>query len=253
MAEDVKTNKNLSAEGENKTEDIKQQSGQTAGLRVCYLVDDNKRITSPYFNVYIPDLMADVEPDVKKAKSEKLDAKTSGNEDEQTFNKTETKVQGSILAKNVGVYPHRMDGWVPQFTIDKLWAATGTIATFQSSSTSVDSDESQCPKGEPHSHHVSQGTLLTGSDLTDITFFNLVGYGLHEMDFQELNRKYIKKRHKMYGSYVDGLSNEFVIQFIDEATPYFEENADNNSDDDHPDTSFDNGVTNPKNDHTEGS
>jgi len=243
--DETTTDTSEAVEGKGKTEDNREESGQGGGLKVCYLVNASARITSEYFDVYIPTMMSGTEPaESDKPKEEKLDKKLNLSEDANEFSDT-VKTSGSIKARNCTNYFHRIDGWIPHFKIDHVHVTSGDMATLTTSTTSHATEQAQCKVGAPHSHGISAGQSSTGIQMTDMNYRQLDVWGSHQVDLQECNRKYIKKGQKMYGMFAEGLQSEFCIMAIDKATPYLTEAEDNNTDDDNPDTtSFDKGKTN---------
>ena len=256
----------------------KQEAGMSSGIVVCYLMEESKRITSPTFKVWVPSIMNGFEG---SATESSVTASTSNilNTRNKFTSASSIQTQGYIIGRNVTAYGHRLDGWCPKFTIEQLTAEDGTFATMTSAtltgaaqngavsdlglSETVSSED--CKNGEkthdPHTHKLSvsggggggaPGSVAmaniqqTQLEQKTIVFNKLVATTSEGFDFQELNHKYIKKGHKMYGSFVDGVQNEFIIIGIDQATPYLEQTEDSGIAD-NADSSFDGGATNVAN------
>jgi len=221
-----------------------RESGVTSGIMACYLEEESARVTNHTFKVSIPSVMSSVEAGTEEVPAT-IDTTTCLNS--RNMATPQVTTQNFIEGRNCTTYGHRIDGWIPEFTIERLTAEWGTVEKLESSSTKVTSDPGSCPGGGPHTHSVSMGTVLSGSRLDDIVFHKLVAYVSEGVDFQELHRKYIKKGHKMYGTFVEGSQTDFIIIAMDNVTPYLTEAEDNGTNDDNPDTSFDNGETNVPN------
>lgn len=252
----------------------KQEAGMSSGIVVCYLMEESKRITSPTFKVWVPSIMNGFEG---SATESSVTASTSNilNTRNKFTSASSIQTQGYIIGRNVTAYGHRLDGWCPKFTIEQLTAEDGTFAT-QTSATLTGQSQSGSPGSlgmsattqpancgnadEPHTHVITLSTGAGGGpapvsmaniqqtqlEQKTIVFNKLVATTSEGFDFQELNHKYIKKGHKMYGSFVDGIQNEFIIIGIDQATPYLEQTEDSGIAD-NADSSFDGGATNVAN------
>ena len=256
----------------------KQEAGMSSGIVVCYLMEESKRITSPTFKVWVPSIMNGFEG---SATESSVTASTSNilNTRNKFTSASSIQTQGYIIGRNVTAYGHRLDGWCPKFTIEQLTAEDGTFATMTSatltgaaqggmvSSMGIESETTKvslsCSEGShpAHSHEIQisggggggapgQVSMVnieqTQLEQKTIVFNKLVATTSEGFDFQELNHKYIKKGHKMYGSFVDGIQNEFIIIGIDQATPYLEQTEDAGIAD-NADSSFDGGATNVAN------
>lgn len=221
--------------------DLRQNAGISGNIIACYLAEDSARITSPEFKVYIPTIMESIDKN-KTDYTESIDAKTNLNETGTTVNST-VNCQGYLVAKSIHPYRIRHDGWIPKFAIENVTAENGTVEDQSANSTNGVTD----PGGPgPHTHSITKKLQLMTNKLTSIVFNKLIVTTSTGVDYQELNNKYIKRGHLMYGCFVEGLQNQFVIIAIDNVVPYKAqqqpgENADN------PDTSFDGGAQNVPN------
>lgn len=220
---------------------LREMTGITSGIEVCYLVEDSKRITSETFKVHIPSLMGGIDNTGKEPEDVNIDTSKVCLNAENPFNK---KVNSGfyIEALNFTPYGHRLDGWIPKFRIQKLTAESGNISTQNASSISGVTD----PGGPgPHTHTLSQPLTLSDNSLSEIVFNNLVATSSTEVDFQELNKKFIKRGAMMIGTFINGLQNTFVILAIQNAVPRLTQ-TEPTGDGDNPDTSIDGG-NNPSN------
>lgn len=221
---------------------LRELTGITSGIEVCYLVEDSKRITSETFKVHIPSLMNGIENSGKEPEDVTVDSSKICINSENPFNKT-INSGFYIEALNFTPYGHRLDGWIPKFRIEKLTAETGTISKQSASSTKGVTE----PAGPgPHTHNIKQALTLNSNSLDSIVFNNLVAYNSFEVDFQELNNKFIKRGHMMIGTFINGIQNTFVILAMENAVPRLTETERKGNNADNPDTSID-GDTNPAN------
>lgn len=220
--------------------DLRQDAGITGNIVACYLAEDSARITSPTFKVYIPTLMESIDRN-QTDYNETTDPASNLNSG-ATQSVASVPCQGYIVAKSIHPYRIRHDGWIPKFDILQLTSTDGTVDDIQSSSTSGASD---AVPNHP-SHPITKALELIKNTLTKILFNNLVATTSTGVDYQELNNKYIKRGHLMYGCFVEGLQNQFVIIAIDNAVPY-KAQAEHGGNADNPDTSFDGGENNEPN------
>lgn len=184
----------------------------------CYLAEDSKRITSSTFKVYIPSLMPSIENTGNDSESDvNVDrCLNQGN----SFHNTKVNLPSYIVAKSSHNYMHRLDGWIPEFKTE-----TETNESIKSSSTDGTSDTVGAHPGKP----ITQPMTLFKN-----TIKNTVHTNNTEVDFQELNRYFIKRGHPMIGTFLEGEEFEFRILFIDGATPYLDEVSDKGSNGDNP-------------------
>lgn len=221
--------------------DLRQQTGITGNIVACYLAEDSARITSPTFKVYIPTLMESIDQNSTEYE-EQINEQSSLNE-QSSPSGASVACQGYVVAKSIHPYRIRHDGWIPKFNIETLSAESGSVENISASKTSGMTDGGG---PGPHTHTISKALKLMKNSLSKIVFNKLIATTSTGVDFQELNNKYIKRGHLMYGCFVEGLQNQFVIIAIDNAVPYKAQtspsgNADN------PDTSFDSGAQNESN------
>lgn len=196
----------------------------------CFLAEDSKRITASSFKVYIPTLMSSVE-NTGETKNEEISVDRLLNE-EGEFSNINVNLPSFIEAKSNHVYFHRLDGWIPEYktqtsTYELIKSVSGTISKVEASSTKGSTD------GVPQhpSHPITKKLELKGNRIKEIewkdnTSYNMVHTNSTEVDFQELNRYYIKRGHPMIGVFLEGEEFEFRILFIDGATPYLDETED---------------------------
>lgn len=223
--------------------DLRQTVGLNGGLELCFYVGKEKaRITSETFPVWIPSLMGDIPMEPGKEPEEvSFDNSVLMNE-EDNFCDTKVSIAYSIIAENFTPYGHRLDGWIPMFKIQTLTAETGTVAKQDASSTKGVTQ----PAGPgPHSHDITQALTLNSNSLSNIVFNNLVATTSTEVDFQELNNKYIEYGQPMIGAFINGGQSRFVIIAIQNAVPRLNQ-TERGPNKDNPDTSID-GDQNPSN------
>lgn len=180
------------------------------GLELCILVDSNKRITSNTFNVYIPRLMPRIENgDVGESK-EKIDKAACKQKGLEEIYDDEIEVQNYICAKNATPYRYAQDGRIPEFKV-----ATMTFDTIEAST--IDGITEKAGPG-PHEHMLKKKLTLNKVTAKDIVVTDST-----EVDYIDTNKIYISKGHIMYGQFVAGTANEFVVQYIENVTPRYDE------------------------------
>ena len=220
--------------------DLRKSMNLSGEMRVCYLAEDSAHITSPTFKVYIPDIMGGInkdQTDYQVPSSEKAVINAEKVEFSQPIN-----CQAYLVARSACPYGHRLDGYIQKFSVDKIEHPEGTSdeITGQSSKGKTDG----VPQHPPHP--ISAKFSLFKAKLLNTIFKNSTFTGSHGVDFQNIHNKVIKRGHKMYGSFVVGEQNQFVIFAIDNAVPYLA-GTEIREDADRPDTSFDSGESNPGN------
>ena len=220
--------------------DLRKSMNLSGEMRVCYLAEDSAHITSPTFKVYIPDIMGGInkdQTDYQVPSSEKAVINAEKVEFSQPIN-----CQAYLVARSACPYGHRLDGYIQKFNVDKIEHPEGTSdeITGQSSKGKTDG----VPQHPPHP--ISAKFSLFKAKLLNTIFKNSTFTGSHGVDFQNIHNKVIKRGHKMYGSFVVGEQNQFVIFAIDNAVPYLA-GTEIREDVDRPDTSFDSGESNPGN------
>ena len=220
--------------------DLRKSMNLSGEMRVCYLAEDSAHITSPTFKVYIPDIMGGInkdQTDYQVPSSEKAVINAEKVEFSQPIN-----CQAYLVARSACPYGHRLDGYIHKFNVDKIEHPEGTSdeITGQSSKGKTDG----VPQHPPHP--ISAKFSLFKAKLLNTIFKNSTFTGSHGVDFQNIHNKVIKRGHKMYGSFVVGEQNQFVIFAIDNAVPYLA-GTEIREDADRPDTSFDSGESNPGN------
>ena len=221
---------------------LREMTGITSGIEVCYLVEDSKRITSETFKVHIPSLMGGIDNTGKEPEDVDIDTNKVCLNGENPFNK---KISSGfyIEALNFTPYGHRLDGWIPKFRIQQLTAESGTVEKQDASSIKGVTD----PGGPgPHTHDLSKPLTLNDNSLNNIVFNNLVATASTEVDFQELNNKFVKRGAMMIGAFINGLQNTFVILAIQNAVPRLTQTEPSGGNVDNADTSIDGG-NNPPN------
>lgn len=221
--------------------DLRGVANITGVMTACYLAEDSARITSPTFKVWIPSVMGGINKELTEYEEE-LNTDSILNVEKSEFPQVGHS-QGYIVARSAHPYRIRHDGWIPKFKIEKLTAEDGTVATQSADST----DGASEPVGDHPSHPIKQALKLMGNKLVDIVFNKLIATNSTEIDYQELNNKYIKRGHLMYGCFIAGMQNTFVIFAIDNAVPYHAQKEYDSTNHDNPDTSFDNGEHNAPN------
>lgn len=219
--------------------DLRSRSGMCNSIEKVYLVDEQKRITSPYFNVWIPSLMDGIEQGVDDSDND-MDLSEVLLNNETGLIQTNVKTSGCILAKSIHPYRFKHEGWIPEFkvetiTYEKTEHPTGSASEISSASTDGQTERTD------HDHAIKKAFKMITNKLKSFVFekstsTNMVVTNSTEVDYQELNRIYIKKGHALYGSFVNGSDGEFVILAIDNVVPYYDENEDNGSNQSMPTT-----------------
>lgn len=220
--------------------DLRQAMNLSGEMRVCYLAEDKAHITSPTFKVYIPDIMGGIDQNQTDYQVQSSQNIILNSEKAEFANPT--NCQGYLVARSATPYGHRLDGYIQKFNVDNIEHPTGSSDTIDASSTNGQSD----PVPNHPSHPITKALTLSGNSLSNTTFQNSIFTGSHGVDFQNIHNKVISRGHKMYGCFVVGEQNQFVIFAIDNAVPYLA-GTEYRSDEDRPDTSFDNGANNPAN------
>lgn len=193
----------------------------------CFLAEESKRITASTFKVFIPSLMSSIE-NKEEDFNENMDIGRILNEDD-SYPKVEITIGSFLEAKSSHNYMHRLDGWIPEYK-----TAKSTYETFKSNNGSISQISASSTKGETDDipQHpvmpISKPLKLNDNSLEDITFnTNVSEIMVHtnstEVDFQELNRYFIRRGHPMIGVFLEGEEFEFRILSIDGATPYLDE------------------------------
>ncbi|MGL5718117.1 MAG: hypothetical protein ACRCX2_34250 [Paraclostridium sp.] len=162
-----------------------------SSIELCYLAEDSKPITASSFKVYIPRLMPLVNNDGSDKGSMKIDKSICMNEN--NFFGSNIEVSNVVHAKSIHGYRYLHNGRIPKTTISKLDGAEITLE-----------------KGDTGKPFPKQPVGISSIKVDEV--------GTH--DFIELNPITINRGHKMYGFYVGGTDNEFVIAFIDGVVPY---------------------------------
>lgn len=220
--------------------DLRQKTNISGAIQACYLAEDSARITSPEFKVWIPSIMGEID----KTSTEITIANNKDRllMDEVAEYSDSVKCQGFITAKSIHPYRIRHDGWIPQFKIQQITSEDGSIDNIEAQSTKGTTDG--VPMHPPHP--ITKMFKMFTNKLTSIVFNKLIVSRSTEVDYQELNNKFIKRGHLMYGCFVAGLQNQFVIIAIDGVIPYKSQSEPGDLSD-NPDTSFDGGANNPPN------
>lgn len=221
--------------------DLRSSIGMTTGMELCiYVGSQPSRITAHQFPVWIPSLMGDIPSDGAEASEESFDNKILLNED--NFCPTSIKKAYYIMAENYTCHTHRLDGWIPKFKIDQLTAQSGSYKEGNFDKTGSETE----PGGPgPHTHAIKKPMQVKNASMNEIVFNQLVATTSTEVDFQELNNKYISYGTKMIGCFVSGEQTKFVIIGIENAIPRLDQ-AERGENKDNQDTSID-GDTNPPN------
>ena len=206
--------------------DLKNRVGMNGNTELLVLVDKDKRITSSSFNVWIPSLMSGIPMGV-----ESVSKYNSGNclNDINPF-VGEVNLGGSLLAQSIHGYRFKHEGWIPEFKTKLLTSTDGTNASIEAASTDGVTDGSADKKHPPHP--ILAALSLFTNKVNDILFNNLVATNSTEVDYQELNKVYIKEGHRMFGSFVKGTNGELKVMHIENIIPYYDkENTDNGKND----------------------
>lgn len=214
---------------------LRSRIGMCNSLEKVYLVDEQKRITSPYFNVWIPSLMDGIDGGLEDTSNDvNIDSFILNNEKGQINRSVRTS--GCIRAKSIHPYRFKHEGWIPEFKTQTTTYEVTDHPEGSSSEHASGSSQGETELAASHTHAIVKAFKMISNKLKNTVFkgstsTNMVHTNSTEVDYQELNRIYIKKGHAMYGSFVNGSDGEFVIMFIDEVTPYYDEDIDNNSND----------------------
>lgn len=212
--------------------DLRQIYGYCSSLEKVRLVDAKKRITSPYFNIHVPSMMNGIAPSLNDIVVE-IDTKSIMNDDISSF-ETSITLAGCIRAKSIHPYTFKHEGWIPEFKTaesiyDKMTMETGTGAEMTSTTSQGMSDMSPGVVA----HLITKPFKMFLNSFKKFTFYKntsttMVHTNNTEVDFQELNRKYIETDAVLYGCFVSGGdSDEFVIISIDDVVSYYDEDEDN--------------------------
>lgn len=217
------------------TKDLRSNAGLCNSLEKVYLVDEKKRITSPYFNVWIPSLMDGIEKGTEDQEEELDVSKVLLNEDISVVGSTNIKTSGCIRAKSIHPYRFKHEGWIPEFKVETITYETTTHPTGSADNIDASSSEGVTERTD-HDHPIIKAFKMIGNTLKNTVFkgstsSKMVVTNSTEVDYQELNRIYITKGHAMYGSFVNGSDGEFVILAIDNVVPYYDEDEDNGTND----------------------
>lgn len=221
------------------TKDLRANSGLCNSIEKVYLMDEKKRITSPYFNVWIPSLMGDI-PQGTDDVDEEVDLTGVLLNDEIDFSMNSVKTSGCIRAKSIHPYRFKHEGWIPEFKVETITYETTSHPTGSSEEISASSSNGVTERTD-HDHPIIKAFKMISNTLKNTVFkgstsTKMVVTNSTEVDYQELNRVYITKGHPMYGSFVNGSDGEFVILAIDNVVPYYDEDEDNNTNDQMPTT-----------------
>ena len=202
--------------------------GVQAGLYECILAEPAARITNSHFVVIIPALMQGIEekaktPDQPQSDPEgKSDLKTPKenmlNEGFTARDKNKMdklNVATTILAENITGYGHRLDGFIKHFHIQKMTAAIGKISKDKGN-LSGPTTPSGCG---PHTHNTTGVHNRTGITQKELEWTDINVYMSEGVDFENICNKVIKKGHILYGMFVIGKENKFVITGIEGVTP----------------------------------
>lgn len=220
--------------------DLKSKVSVSGEIRVCYLAEESAHITSPTFKVYIPDIMGGIDPEQQDYQID--------NDDTFIMNGEKAEFGGSmqcqayLVARSACPYGHRIDGWIPKCTVEKIEHTDGTASEISAQSSKGKTDG--VPQHPPHP--ISQKFMMFTNKLKSIIFNKSTFTSVKGVDLQNINNKVIKKGHKMYGAFVVGEQNQFVVFAIDNAVPYMA-GTDIREDADNPDNSFDGGSSNVPN------
>ena len=174
------------------------------GLEVCYLADARKRITSPSFNVYIPRLMSRVNNEGTANNDESIDSSVVDQEGAAEAFGGSVQTQSYITATAATPYRYSQDGRIPEYKIESM--VFDEIAAEATDGQDENGDKIKKPL---KLFNVSAKTMV----VTNST----------EVNYMDTNKIYISKGHKMYGHFVAGTANAFVVTAIDMSMEYFEE------------------------------
>lgn len=177
------------------------------------LVDNNIRITSAQFKVYIPSIMPLVEKGAAKDTVTASDLSRLGCKSNMVTGKLNEC--NYIIAKSIHPYRYshgtgeteKLTIKVPDSKIEKI-----SGSKFKNSSTSGETQ----PAGEgPHTHGIKKPLLANDyeefrNDTKNQTIPLMYNF----------NAIWINEGHVLYGFYVDGSDNEVVVTAIDGVVPY---------------------------------
>lgn len=201
--------------------------GITYGLYECRLAEPAARITNSHFIVTIPSLMTNLQEKAETPDNpndptgkKKLDIKSDLclNEGVTAIQKNKLKkveFETTVYAESIAAYPHRLDGFIKHFKLAKLHAVTGKIKNDEGNLSGPTT-----PAGcGPHTHETTGSHSRTQIEQNDLTWTQLDGYMMTQVDFENIHNKVIKKGHVMYGAFVNGQQNKFVIIAISNVIP----------------------------------
>ena len=202
--------------------------GVQAAVYECILAEPAARITNSHFVVIIPALMQGIvekaeTPDQPKTDpygKQKLKTPKENmlNEDFTARDKNkmgEFTVATTILAENMTCYGHRLDGFIKHFHIQKMTAATGKIESDQGNLSGPTT-----PAGcGAHTHDTTGVHTRKKISQKELEWTDLNVYMSEGVDFENICNKVMKKGHIMYGMFVIGKENKFIITGISGVTP----------------------------------
>lgn len=221
--------------------DLRNWIGVTNGMELAiYVGNKPSRITATHFPVWIPSLMSDIQNDGAEPLEEAFDNKILLNED--NFCPATIKKAYYILAENYTCHGHRLDGWIPKFKAAQIKATSGS---FSSGSFSAINGVTELGGPGPHDHALKQALSVDTASMDTIVLNEVEVISSTEVDFQELNNKYISYGTRMIGCFVSGEQTKFVIIGIENAIPRLNQES-RGENKDNPDTSID-GDQNPAN------
>ena len=227
--------------------------GVFPGLYLAVLAEPSARITNKQFVVTIPALMGGivekaitpdkpVEDPLGKAKLP-IDKEVVLNKDFTARDKDKLKdynVATTIVGENLTWHAHRIDGFVKHGTIKKLTAETGAIE----SDTGKYSGPTTPAGCGAHTHETTGTHKRTGIKQKKLTWTGLNFYMMEQVDLENINNKVLKKGDILYGTFIIGAPNKFVITCIPDVTPRTEHEIQNGQNVEIKDTSKD-GDKNP--------
>ena len=220
--------------------DLRKKMSLSGEMRVCYLAEDSAHITSPSFKVYIPDVMPLIDKNQTDYQIQQTDSLVLNQEKSEFANPI--NCQGYVIARSACPYGHRLDGWIPKFTVDTIEHPTGESDEITAQSTKGSTDG--VPQHPPQP--ITKKFSMFKNKILKTIFKNSTFTSSRGVDFQNIHNKVIKRGHKLYGAFVVGEQNQFVIFAIDNVVPYMS-GTDVRPDGDYPDNSFDGGSTNTPN------
>ena len=198
------------------------------GLYLAVLAEPSARITNEYFVVTIPALMGGIVEQAETPDKPVEDPEGKGKlpiDKEVVLNKDFTardknklqdyNVATTIKAENLTWHTHRLDGFIKHATIQKVTAKTGAIkkdtGTYNGPTT---------PAGcGAHTHETTGTHTRKGIKQESLTWTGLDVYMMEQVDFENINNKIIKKGDILYGTFIIGAPNKFVITCIPGVTP----------------------------------